>query len=270
MLRGDAANADIDYDAQKALIRSYDRTQTAKAALCSFGIFSDSMKDSFDFFDSIDKLPLSRDDKLKVFSICTHPETYLERVFALLDTAVAAIRGLEDQVFDIINEYCAQYDLKNVTDTLNEQMGFLLPDDVPIKVIPYLLNPGIITVLDKEGREYVVHIGMLYLMRFLGEAPNNDAETLETLKSISDSSRLEILRCLSNGEMYGREIAKQLGLYSTTISHHMAKLINCRIVRCRLAGNKAYYSLDNEGAKRFLDSLHDILTEKTTKQDGEQ
>lgn len=258
----DAANKRLGYEEQKALIRTCSRTERAKCALMALGIFSNEMEDSFDFFGLVDRLPLSQEDKLRIMTVCTHPEDYIDKVFSLLDIAAAALRACEAELLPLIDEFCTRYVVTNITDRLNADGGFILPEDAKLEAMPYLLNPGVLTVFDSEDDGFTVHIGMLYLSRFIGNPRLNDAETLETLKSISDSSRLAILRCLGNGEMYGQEIAKQVGLYSTTISHHMAKLINCRIVRCRLAGNKAYYSIDKDGAQEFVNGICDLLKTK--------
>lgn len=262
LLCSDAANHRLSYEEQKELIRSYSRKEAARAALTSLGIYSDEMEDSFDFFNLIDKLPLGQEDKFRILSVCSHPEEQLDNIFSMLDVAVAALRTCGEEVTALMEEYCANHSVKTIMDMLNSESGFVMPPAAKIEAMPYLLNPGIIAVLATDGEEYDAHIGMLYLSRFIGTPRLNDAETLETLKSISDSSRLAILRCLGAGELYGQEIAKQLGLYSTTISHHMAKLINARIVRCRLAGNKAFYSIDAEGAKTFMNSLADLLKTK--------
>lgn len=250
------------YEEQKAAVRAYSRRDIANAVLTSFGLYNNKTDDGFEFFDRIEKLPISKDDKLRILTICAHREEYLDRVFSLLDVTVAALRSFEPEIQPYLDEYCARYSVENILHKLNADSGFVLPDNAPVDVIPYLLNPGIISVMDSEGKSYCVHIGMLFLARYAAEPRLTENETLETLKSLSDSSRIGILRCLSGGELYGQEIAKQLGLYSTTISHHMAKLINCRLVRCRLAGNKAFYSIDTDGAKAFINSLADLLSTK--------
>lgn len=258
----DAANQLLGYEEQKALIRRYNKKDLAKAALTSLGIFSNDMEDSFDFFNLIDKLSISQEDKFRIMTVCTNPDEYMDKVFEQLDEVVNALQSFEGEVMPFIEEYCARSAMKSITTKLNADIGFALPEDAKIEVIPYLLNPGIVAVMANDDNEYTVHIGMLYLSRFIGNPRLSDDEMLEMLKSISDPSRLEILRCLGGGEMYGREIAKQIGLYFTTVSHHMAKLMNCRLVRCRLAGNKAYYSIDEDGAKQFVNSICEMLKTK--------
>lgn len=262
MLCADAAFTNEGYEEQKTRIRNYSRRAAAKAALTSFGINSGEEDDAFEFFEKIEKLPLSQEDKLRVLTVCTHREEHLDRIFGMLDVTTAALKSCEAEVQPYLDEFCSGHSVENILQKLNADSGFVLPDDTVVEATPYLLNPGIISILDQSGEMYCIHFGMLFLSRYIAGPRLSEGETLETLKSLSESSRLAILRCLSGGELYGQEIAKQLGLYSTTISHHMAKLINCRLVRCRLAGNKAFYSIDHDGAKTFMNSLADLLRTK--------
>ncbi|MFE5323655.1 ArsR/SmtB family transcription factor [Paenibacillus sp. NPDC056579] len=85
-----------------------------------------------------------------------------------------------------------------------------------------------------------------------------DEETLfmvsQTFKALSDTTRIRILYLLSQKECSVNEIADELSLLQSTVSHQLRFLKNLRLVKFRRAGTTLYYSHDDE-------HVMDLLTE---------
>ncbi|ULL13560.1 transcriptional regulator [Paenibacillus sp. H1-7] len=85
-----------------------------------------------------------------------------------------------------------------------------------------------------------------------------DEETLfmvsQTFKALSDTTRIRILYLLSQKECSVNEIADELSLLQSTVSHQLRFLKNLRLVKFRRAGTTLYYSYDDE-------HVMDLLTE---------
>lgn len=85
-----------------------------------------------------------------------------------------------------------------------------------------------------------------------------DEETLfmvsQTFKALSDTTRIRILYLLSQKECSVNEIAEELSLLQSTVSHQLRFLKNLRLVKFRRAGTTLYYSHDDE-------HVMDLLTE---------
>jgi DNA-binding transcriptional ArsR family regulator len=83
-----------------------------------------------------------------------------------------------------------------------------------------------------------------------------DDETLfmvaQTFKALSDSTRIRILHLLSKKECAVNEIAEELGLLQTTVSHQLRFLKNLRLVKFRRAGTTLYYSHDDDHVMDLL------------------
>ncbi len=84
------------------------------------------------------------------------------------------------------------------------------------------------------------------------EKPNEkdlDEETLfvvsQTFKALSDPTRIRILNLLFEKEYAVNEIAKNLGLRQSTVSHQLRFLKNLRLVKYRRDGTTLYYSHDD-------------------------
>jgi len=61
--------------------------------------------------------------------------------------------------------------------------------------------------------------------------------------SLSDATRLAIVRCLLEGEARVADLVDELGLAQSTVSAHVACLRGCGLVEGRPEGRQVFYSL---------------------------
>ena len=73
---------------------------------------------------------------------------------------------------------------------------------------------------------------------------------LGILKALADESRLAILGLVAGRERSVSELAALLAVKPSTVSHHLAKLRDARLVGMRSAGTTHYYRLDTAGPSR--------------------
>jgi len=71
---------------------------------------------------------------------------------------------------------------------------------------------------------------------------------LNITKALSDESRIRILMFLRGGELCVCQIIEMLGLAPSTVSKHMAILVQAGLVECRKNGKWHYYRLSGEEA----------------------
>lgn len=74
----------------------------------------------------------------------------------------------------------------------------------------------------------------------------------ETFQALGDSSRVQIVWALMQGDMNVGELAKALEMSQPAISHHLRMLRNLRLVRVRKSGRTTVYSLDDEHINNLL------------------
>jgi DNA-binding transcriptional ArsR family regulator len=83
-----------------------------------------------------------------------------------------------------------------------------------------------------------------------------DDETLfivsQTFKALSDTTRIRILHLISKREYSVNEIAEELGLLQSTVSHQLRFLKNLRLVKFRRAGTTLFYSQDDQHVMDLL------------------
>ncbi|GAB3742226.1 ArsR/SmtB family transcription factor [Nocardiopsis nanhaiensis] len=75
---------------------------------------------------------------------------------------------------------------------------------------------------------------------------------VEMLTLLADATRVRIILALRGGELSVNELAERLGKPGPAISQHLAKLRIGRVVSCRREGNRMYYSLANEHARKLV------------------
>lgn len=83
-----------------------------------------------------------------------------------------------------------------------------------------------------------------------------DEETLfvvsQTFKALSDPTRIRILHLLCKREQSVNQIAENLNLRQSTVSHQLRFLKNLRLVKYRREGTTLYYSNDDEHVMGIL------------------
>lgn len=68
----------------------------------------------------------------------------------------------------------------------------------------------------------------------------------ETFQALGDSSRIQIVWALAQGELCVGDVAEILGMSQPQVSHHLRMLRNLHLVKKRKDGRTSYYSLDDE------------------------
>lgn len=77
--------------------------------------------------------------------------------------------------------------------------------------------------------------------------------------SLSDSTRLAIVRRLADGEARVADLVTQLGLAQSTVSKHVACLRDCGLVDGRPEGRQVFYSLTRPELMDLLASAETVL-----------
>nr|WP_231972443.1 metalloregulator ArsR/SmtB family transcription factor [Nocardiopsis alborubida] len=77
--------------------------------------------------------------------------------------------------------------------------------------------------------------------------------------SLSDGTRLAIVRRLANGEARVADLVEQLGLAQSTVSKHVACLRDCGLVDGRPQGRQVFYSLTRPELLDLLASAEVVL-----------
>lgn len=75
---------------------------------------------------------------------------------------------------------------------------------------------------------------------------NTSTHLADLFSALSDPTRLRIISILLDREMNVGEIAAQLGMTESAVSHQLRGLRQMRLVRARKNGRRVYYALDDD------------------------
>ena len=84
-------------------------------------------------------------------------------------------------------------------------------------------------------------------------------------QSISDPSRLRLLRLLSSGELNVQEMVRITGLSQPRVSKHLSILKQAWLVECRKVGRWIYYQLSDKNAPEDVEGALNWLKEALKK-----
>jgi ArsR family transcriptional regulator, lead/cadmium/zinc/bismuth-responsive transcriptional repressor len=81
----------------------------------------------------------------------------------------------------------------------------------------------------------------------------------DLFSALSDPTRLRIISVLLDGEMNVGQIASQLAMTESAVSHQLRGLRQMRLVRSRKDGRQVFYALDDDHvAKLYLLGLDHV------------
>ncbi len=72
-------------------------------------------------------------------------------------------------------------------------------------------------------------------------------------KAFSDPTRVQILFCMTEGEICVHDISVLLGISQPRVSNQLRHLRQDKLVKTRKDGNQIFYSLDDEHIKDILE-----------------
>lgn len=81
-------------------------------------------------------------------------------------------------------------------------------------------------------------------------------------KIVGDSTRLQILMALQQGELCVSDLAFVLNMTISAVSHQLKSLREAKLVKIRKEGKIVYYNLDDDHIEKLLKVSFDHIVEK--------
>ena len=80
-------------------------------------------------------------------------------------------------------------------------------------------------------------------------------------KALSDPTRLKIVLTISNGEICVNDIAANIGMTKSAVSHQLSYLKQLRLIKSKKVGKEVFYSLDDDHVNLLIKSAWEHVTE---------
>ena len=218
--------------------------------------------------DSIDDLLIDDSLKWQLFQIHSHMDAFIGKIEAVL----AFMLPIYHQFDSLYEKFMQGYEQElqgqmQGMDSYHYAIGKLNIhiSDEDIVVVPTISNMRSLTFLTAKKADdssyLLIYWGIGTIRRIMMKEEMIDTETLcSALKLLSDRSKFDILRYVSNKKSYGAQIANELKLSTPTISYHMQSLLNAKLVSFQKENNRLYYQMNREYLEKLLKQVYEQLT----------
>lgn len=188
------------------------------------------------------------EDQLTLLRILEEGEPWIQEFCFLLEQ-------IADRIDPILEKYKEQYTYldelakkEDAQEIILRRMRLNPLEEVAVQPVISTCNMGYIRGKEKEnGIEIIIHIGTLHCAMDFSEPGEFTREQLqEHLKCLADPTKLSILMILKEKPTYQTDLARQLGLTTATISHHVNQLLVNGFVKHRLEEKKVYYEYQKD------------------------
>ncbi len=242
--------------------------------------YTEEIADENEFFTAIEKLPIPQNDKWKLNKAYYRFDAYLDELVPMLSPVTRIIRNCFNPEFgfdfDAYNESPARQRIAKLASDVMPWTPTL--DSIHIYVSCMLLHriATCINNLDSnkaqlENNPVYANIGLLgFSLKAISSSMSPSKRLVPPLKALADQSRFDILCCLAEREMYGRELAEKLSLTPPTISQHISKLLNEGLITAHMKAKFIYYSLNKERLSDVLEGINGCLLSPTPQSDPPQ
>ncbi len=220
-------------------------------------------------------MEIPNDEKWKLQTLFLKRKEHFPRIISLIHQSIEFLKGYEDELAKLVQEFCDYWEQILKKQTLIEYMQKRIAYNMPPNPFGYRIRPSIMIPnvigfhidMDKEGnykKQDEDWIGILFgdELDVLGGEKENLPDTqqiVRTMKLLSDKSKFEILCRIHKKPAYGKQLAQEMNLTSATISHHMNALIAEGLVTMQMEDKKVYYHPDKENLRRILDRCKEML-----------
>ncbi len=210
----------------------------------------------------IDALPCPDNTKWRIMDLCKHFYDYVDELLELLRPAVELVEQNAARFAELIAYYSnALGHDPEIPAYIRTLIGLDISEYADVEIHPSVLGFNSATVVMPETQGEPLRIYMGVLMHLVGgsKVSVDIAQLARSMKSLGDPSRLEMLCCIKDRSTYGQELSSRFGVSSTTVYHHMNKLIVAGLVESKLNGNRVYFSMNQQNVLALIEQLKTLL-----------
>ena len=224
----------------------------------------------------IQNMELKQESKLRVQDIYLKRDLYFEQATKLLEEMVQILKDYKEDMEKLARVW-GDYWGKAVEEGsfLEKTKGALNIDDsmmehglcvMPcfIELASLWLHTGDHLLLEKENPLAVYRVGIVLTDKLTWNCTMKEEfrvdEIVPVCKLLGDKSKMDILLFIKDKPAYGSEIAKHFSLTTATVSHHMNKLLQLRLVQADLRDGKVYYQASKEMLQEFFEHAKQMFS----------
>lgn len=269
--------AEYDMKFFKELDFDMDDTEFERVVGCEErGIIIEPSNRMRNIFSYIQKMDIKMESKMRIQDIYLNKDAYVDSICELWEKACTLLHEYEDEMQSLCDEWAAYWQSIVEDGRFLPMLGSIVEMDKNATKKGVCILP---TVIQCAGLMVYVY-GNLIPMRsqmmttcrigvLLGEEFNwnsrmrDDEDCWEEMKpvfkALGDGSKADILMFIKDKPAYGSEIAKQFSLTTATVSHHMNRLVQLRIVQAEMRDGRVYYQAKKDTLREMFEQCKRIF-----------
>lgn len=224
---------------------------------------TDGKEEQRPLVEQLDDTGLTDGEKWQILRVIQDAGPYLEQLTAILLPVKSLIEEnislIQPVLDDFMKRWQTYFERVSFESFLSENIGIKAGDlsGFTLHIYPSVFDCSYIVLnMESETKTAYMQLGVCLQEGVNVKAmPLASYQLLEGLKALSDKSKLSILSHIRDKRSYGQALARETGLSTATISHHMSALINCGFIRMERVENRIYYQMDKENLQRFMKKL---------------
>lgn len=224
-------------------------------------VYADGLlKNPQELISFIDMLQMEGDLKWELCNFINNPKSYYNEFANIIEKFLLHYEKLiakHEHKMKEFSDYLEKKIEKVGVEYLKEATGDHLDLDKydKISICTSFINP--VTCSSYMGdTEIHLYLGIEYeevRKKCLGE---NELEiSLNIVKTLCDPIKFQILKCMKDKDVFGKEICEATGLSKASLSYHIEYLMSMNLIRFSKQGTKVYYSLKKEVIGEAIDVI---------------
>lgn len=226
-------------------------------------------------FSYIQKLELKAESKMRIQEIYLNRDAYIEPICKLYHETIELFYTLQEEMEELCTNWSDYWNRLVETDSFLEPLkgiveldenalekGFCIKPSVVQCAIMYINTYG---ELIPSRRNYgtTCMLGVMMTGEFNWNSEVQEAYRWDSMqpifKALGDKSKADILLFIKDKPAYGSEIAKQFSLTTATVSHHMNKLLQLRLIQAEMQDGRVYYQARKEAIVEMFEQCKKIF-----------
>lgn len=200
---------------------------------------------------------LSAEDKLILINILTDGKQWIREYCLLLEETAKRISPILAHYGHLYSYLDQLFSTQDSREVLFQRIRLKPLEHTSILPVLSSCNSTFVRGKNKSGQaHFTVFMGLLHCAVDFSVVRELTKEQLcESLKCLADPTKLSILTILKEKSTYQTDLARQLGLTTATISHHMNKLLQNNFVKYQFMDKKSYYEYQPEQIEIICEQL---------------
>lgn len=226
-------------------------------------------------FSYIQSLELKAESKMRIQEVYLNRDAYIEPICKLYQEMADLLRSAEDEMKELCKDWAEYWGKVVETNSFLDMLkGIVELDEAVLEkgvcIIPSVVQSACVyintyggLIPSRSNYRTICVLGAIMTVDFDWNSEVHELYRWDSMqpifKALGDKSKADILLFIKDKPAYGSEIAKQFSLTTATVSHHMNKLLQLRLIQAEMQDGRVYYQARKEAIVEMFEQCKKIF-----------